>query len=167
MADGVVQPNWSVTMSRRYLLQVALALVCVAPCAAAAQLPAKVDKAMRARDRAEVTFDATVWDRFTADDFTIVLADGTLMTKAERLAQLRTQGASIDGQVVSEAIVIEHPFALPETPLRRHTDVQIQRHGNVFVRRFRQDDIWIVEIWAKDGLGWRVQAAQVTRARKK
>lgn len=152
-------------MSRRYLLQVALALVCVAPCAAAAQLPAEVDKAMRARDRAEVTFDATVWDRFTADDFTIVLADGTLMTKAERLAQLKTQGASIDGQVVSEAVVME-PFAFPETPLRSHTDVQIQHHGNVFVRRFRQDDIWIVEIWAKDGLGWRVQAAQVTRARK-
>jgi hypothetical protein len=67
------------------------------------------------------------------------------MTKAERLAQFKT----------------EKPR--PAAPLQQ---VQIKGYGDAFVRRFRIRDIWVMDIWAKDRQGWRVAAVQVTPAKK-
>jgi len=64
------------------------ALMC--PPAAAAQIPAELREAMRARDRAVALADAVTWDRLTADDFSVVQENGVFMTKAERLAELKT-----------------------------------------------------------------------------
>ena len=80
-------------MSNTQMLRVAFTLSCLVPSAIAAQVPADLREAMRARDEAVVKADAATWDRLTADDFTVVLADGTLLTKAERLAQFKTQQA--------------------------------------------------------------------------
>jgi len=60
------------------------------PPAAAAQIPAELREAMRARDRAVALADAVTWDRLTADDFSVVQENGVFMTKAERLAELKT-----------------------------------------------------------------------------
>jgi len=72
--------------------------------------------------------DPVTWNRLTADDFTIVLADGTLMTKAQRLAQLTSQGRVrceacvlrpsfyIDGMPVSEGVELLQP--LPRAEVR-------------------------------------------------
>ena len=132
-------------MSRAHMLGLAFAVSCVVPSTMAAQVPADLQEAMRARDQAVSTADAATWDRLTADDFTVVLADGTLMTKAERLAQIKTEKATTP------------------VPLEQ---VQIKRYGDVFVRRFRTGEVWVLDIWVKDARGWRVAAVQVTTAKK-
>jgi hypothetical protein len=100
---------------------------------------------MQARDEAITKADAATWDRLTADDFTVVTLDGTLMTKAERLAQLKTQKATT------------------RVPPQ---NVQVKHYGDVFVRRFRTGDAWILDIWVKGAKGWRAAAVQVTPAKK-
>ncbi len=70
-------------MSRTRML-LTFAVTCLVPSAMAAQVPPELREAMRARDEAVAKADAATWDRFTTDDFTVVLADGTLLTKAER-----------------------------------------------------------------------------------
>jgi hypothetical protein len=116
----------------------------------AAQVPADLREAMRARDEAVAKADAATWDRLTTDDFTAVMADGTLLTKAERLAQFKTQQA---------------------TPLEPAQQEQIKHVGDVFVRRaLRQvrntGAAWVLDIWVKDAKGWRVAAVQITGAKK-
>jgi Domain of unknown function (DUF4440) len=46
---------------------------------------------MRARLEAVWKKDAATWSRLTADEFMIVVPEGRLMTKAERLAALKTE----------------------------------------------------------------------------
>jgi hypothetical protein len=46
---------------------------------------------MQQRNLAVPRADAATWDRLTAADFTLVTADGRLLRKAARLAELRTQ----------------------------------------------------------------------------
>ena len=107
-----------------------------------AQVPADLQQTMRERDRAVTQADATVWDRLTADDFTLVTEDGKFMTKAQRLAELRQQR--------------------PETSPAPPQQVQVKLYGNMAVRRFRAGNIWVMDIWNKQAQGWRVVAVQVT-----
>ena len=114
-----------------------------------AQVPPELREAMRARDEAVAKADAATWDRLTTDDFTVVLEDGTLLTKAERLAQFKTQQATTAAPGQQE---------------------QIKHYGDVFVRRalrqVRAGPAWVLDIWVKDAKGWRVAAVQVTSAKK-
>jgi hypothetical protein len=133
-------------MLRLCTLQLTLLLTCLIP-DATAQAPADLEEAMRLRTQAVVNADGTTWDKYTADDFTVVLADGTMMNKAERLAQMKTQ----------------KPARL--TPPER---VQIKHYGEAYVRRFLGNNGWVMEVWTKDNKGkWRVSAVQVTPAAKK
>jgi len=116
----------------------------------AAQVPAELREAMRARDEAIAKADSATWDRLTTDDFTAVLADGTLLTKSERLAQFKTLKAMTTAPAQQE---------------------QIKHYGDVFVRRaVRQvrdsGAAWVLDLWVKDAKGWRVAAVQVTSAKK-
>jgi hypothetical protein len=128
------------------MLRLALSLACLIPASLAAQVPADLQTAMKTRDEALGKVDAATWDRLTTEDFTVVTADGKLMTKAERLAQLKT-----------------------EKPMTRgpQEQLQIKRYGDAFVRRFRSGDIWVTDVWAKDPQGWKVGVVQVTPAAKK
>ena len=128
------------------MLQLALSLVCLIPASLGAQVPADLQTAMKARDEAIVKGDAATWDRLTTEDFTVVGADGRLMTKPERLAQFK---------------------ATKPMPRGPQEQLQIKRYGDAFVRRFRSGDIWVMDVWAKDPQGWRVGAVQVTTAAKK
>ena len=137
-------------MSSAHMLRLALTLSCLVTTAMTAQVPADLREAMRARDEAVAKADSATWDRFTTDDFTVVLADGSLLTKAERLAQFKTQQATTP------------------TPAQHE---QIKHFGDVFVRRaLRQvrntGAAWVLDIWVKDAKGWRVTAVQVTNAKK-
>ena len=123
-----------------------LLLVSLVPTVVSAQVPSELREAMRERDRAVAQADAPTWDRLTADDFTVVQEDGILMTKPERLTQLKGQK--------------------PTTPLPAQQE-QVKRYREAFVRRFRSGDVWVLEVWAKDARGWRAQAVQVTTAAKK
>src|SRR6185312_2134333 len=102
----------------------------------AAQAPADLEEAMRVRSQAVVSNDGPTWDRYTAEDFTVVLPDGRLLNKSERLALMKTQ-----------------------KPPRRspHEQVQINHYDETYVRRFLGDNGWVMEVWTKDKDGkWRV-----------
>jgi hypothetical protein len=128
-------------------LAVTFLVVCLIPSAGIAQVPSDLQEAMRQRTEAVVNADAATWERLTADDFTVVLANGTFLTKGQRLALLKT----------------EKPRRL-EPPQRE----QIKHYGETFVRRFLGGRGWVLEVWTKGDDGkWRVSAVQVTPAAKK
>lgn len=109
---------------------------------ARSDIPPELKDAMRARDGAVDGADAATWDRYTADDFTVVRADGRVMTKAQRLAELRQ----------------EKPRAA--TP---PSDEHLSRYGNTVIRRFRSGDLRVLDVWVYDPAhGWRVSAVQLT-----
>jgi uncharacterized protein DUF4440 len=113
---------------------------------AAAQTPADLEEAMRLRSQAVVNADGATWQKYTADDFTVVLPDGKMMNKSERLALMKTQ-----------------------KPERRSApqQVQVKHYDETYVRRFLGDNGWVMEVWTKDKNGkWRVSAVQVTAAAK-
>lgn len=132
-------------MSHLNPFPLALALSCLLAAPLEAQVPAELQSAMKARDEALAKADAATWDRLTSEDFTVVMADGRLLNKAQRLAEFRK----------------EQPQ--PAAPLEQ---LKIRRYGNAFVRRFRTGDIWVMDVWAKDRQGWRVSAVQVTDAKQ-
>jgi hypothetical protein len=133
-------------MLRAYTFLLALVLSCLIPNLTSAQTPLELQDAMRVRGQAVAQADAATWDRLTAHDFTVVLADGTMLTKAQRLAQFKTQ-----------------------TPVRRSPpqQEQIKHYGETYVHRFLGDNGWVLELWTKDSGKWRVAAVQVTAAAKK
>lgn len=133
-------------MLRLCSLQLALSLICLIP-DVAAQAPADLEEAMRLRTQAVVNSDGATWDKYTADDFTVVLADGTMMNKSERLTQMKTQ---------------------KPTRISPPEQVQIKHYGETYLRRFLGNNGWVLEVWTKDKGGkWRVSAVQVTPAAKK
>ena len=115
---------------------------------AAQEVPEGLQEAIRLRAQAVAKKDAAVWDRLTTADFTTVLEDGHLQTKADRLIQLKG----------------EKPEALPPAPLAE----RFSTHGNTVIQRTQaQDRSWIMTVWVKDGQDWRVAAVQITPAPKK
>jgi hypothetical protein len=113
---------------------------------AADSIPADLQAAIRARAEAVAKKDAAVWDRLTTADFTTVLEDGHLQTKAERIAQLKG----------------EKPEPLPPQPLVE----RFTTYGNTVIQRTQgQDRSWILTIWVKSGGAWRVAAVQITTSR--
>lgn len=112
---------------------------------ASAQTPADLLSAMRARDSAFFNADAAAWSRFTADSFTTVQQDGSMMTRPQRLAHLRRQ--------------TPRPFVSPSRE-------QVHGYGPIYVRRFRSADLWVLEVWAQEHGAWRSVASQVTTANK-
>src|SRR5262245_60193724 len=129
---------------RQFATVVGILLVDALAAHSASQLPPELQEAMRARHEAVCKIDAATWDRLTADEFTMVGPNGKLLTKAERLAQLKT----------------EKPRPVPAVRQER-----IQRYGDTVVRRFVDDDEWILEVWVRQDNAWRVVAAQVSLAR--
>lgn len=126
-------------------LGVAVAVAWILAAPASAQVPSELRAAMLSRDSAVARADADVWGRLTAETFTVVQEDGSMMTKAERIAQMKTQTAS--------------------APVP-HQREQISQYGDVFVRRFLAGDVWVLDIWVRSGGTWRVVAVQVTTAKK-
>ena len=113
---------------------------------ALAQVPADLQKTMDERDHAIANIDAAAWDRLTADDFTLVDDTGTFMTKAQRLAQFKTEKPT--------------PYVAPQR-------VQIKKYGDVYVRRFMNGgNLWVMDIWVHQPAGWKVAAVQTTTAKK-
>lgn len=114
------------------------------PIMVSAQTDPTLRKAMRARLEAVWKKDAATWDRLTADEFTIVIPEGRLMNKAERLAALKAEKPE------------------PVHALQRE---QIRVYGNTAVHRFIDGSEWILEVWVRRERMWRVVATQVTFAK--
>ena len=110
---------------QRTIALAAIALALAAQVHAAQEVPADLQEAIRLRAQAVAKKDAAVWDRLTTADFTTVLEDGRLQTKAERLTQLKG----------------EKPEALPPPPLAE----RFSTHGNTVIQRTQgQDPSWII-----------------------
>ena len=114
------------------------------PALSTAQAPPELREAMRARLEAVWKKDAAAWDRLTADEFTVVVPEGRLMSKAERLAALKGEKP-------------EPPHAIERE--------QIRVYGETAVRRFVDGSEWVLEVWVRRDGVWRVVAAQVNYAK--
>ena len=99
---------------------------------------------MKARDTAFCAVDSAQWEQYTAPAFTTVQQDGSFLTRAERLANLRTQPAR------------------PYVPRSRE---QNERRGDVVLARFFSGGLWVLEVWTRESGAWMVVMSQVTTAR--
>ena len=126
------------TMLAAILLGVSL------PTPSAAQVPPELREAMRARLEAVWKKDAVTWGRLTADEFTVVVPEGRLLNKAQRLAGLKA----------------EKPQA--HHALQHETT---RAYGKTVVHRFIDVDEWVLEVWVEQNRRWRVVAAQVNLAK--
>lgn len=95
---------------------------------ALAQVPDDLRAATTARDRA----------------FYAVDQDGSFMTRAERLANLRRQTPR------------------PYVPRSRE---QNERRGDLVVARFFSGGLWVLEVWTRETGTWTVLMSQVTTAK--
>lgn len=111
---------------------------------AAAQVPDDLRAAMKARDTAFYAVDPAQWEKYTAPGFTTVQQDGSFMTRAERLVNLRTQTPR------------------PYVPRSRE---QNERRGDLVLARFFSGGFWVLEVWTREGGAWMVLMSQVTTAK--
>jgi hypothetical protein len=130
------------TIGQRYIWLIVLA--CVGTAVAFAQVPADLQQAARERQKAVDEADGMTWDRLTSSDFTVVGADGRLLTKAERLSALKQQK--------------------PQTIPVGGSQEQIRVYGNSAVERVRRGNLWVLQVWVKQPQGWKVVATQLTTA---
>jgi hypothetical protein len=110
----------------------------------AAQVPHELREAMQARVSAVWKKDTTDWSRLTADEFTVVVPEGRLQTKADRLTALAAEPP-------------EPPHALKSE--------RIHVYGDAAVRRFIDGSEWVLEVWIRQKGVWRVIASQVNLAK--
>ena len=128
-------------MIRSFTSWVALTVLLGIPLYAQVQPPADLAQAMRDRDQAIDKADAATWDRLTGDDFTVVMETGRLMTRAERLAEIRKA----------------KPIGLQ--PCQRE---RLHVYGDTAIERCRHGNIRVMTVWVKSQSGWRAAAVQVT-----
>ena len=117
-------------------------LVMAAP--AGAQVPADLRAAMQGRDAAFYAVDTAQWEKYTAPAFTTVQQDGSFLTRAERLVNLRTQTPR------------------PYVPRSREQNTQ---RGDVVIARFFSGGLWVLEVWTRETGTWMVLTSQVTTAK--
>jgi len=115
-----------------------------APAPARAQVPADLRAAMQARDTAFYAVDPAQWERYTAPTFTTVQQDGSFMTRAERLVNLRSQTTK------------------PYVPRSREQNTQ---RGDIVIARFFSGGLWVLEVWTRETGTWMVLTSQVTTAK--
>jgi hypothetical protein len=137
LAEDITMPPPVIFLATSLLLSI--------PSVAAAQVPQDLREAMQARVAAVWKKDTTAWSRLTADEFTVVVPEGRLQTKADRLASLAAEPPE------------------PPHPLERE---QIHIYGDAAaVRRFIDGSEWVLEVWARQKGAWRVVASQVNLAK--
>lgn len=130
-------------MSIARILLLALAASLSATTPALAQVPADLRAAMQARDTAFYAADSAQWEKYTAPTFATVQQDGSFMTRAERLANLRTQTPR------------------PYVPRSREQNTQ---RGEIVLARFFSGGFWVLEVWTRETGTWMVLMSQVTTA---
>jgi hypothetical protein len=128
--------------ARALLLAIAASVAVAVP--AGAQVPADLRAAMQARDTAFYAVDPAQWERYTASTFTTVQQDGSFMTRAERLANLRAQ--------------------VPKPYVGRAREQNTLR-GDLVVARFFSGGLWVLEVWTRETGTWMVLMSQVTTAK--
>ena len=138
-------PVGDLHIMRNHAAALTTLLLSVLPVLSAAQVPPELRESMRARLEAVWKKDAVTWSRLTADEFSVVVPEGSLQTKAERLAAMKTEKPQ---------------------PVHAVQHEQIQRYGETVLHRFVDDAEWILEVWVRQNGAWRVVAAQVNVAKQ-
>ena len=128
----------------RWTINVAVLLLAALPTQSPAQAPPELEDAMRERLESVWKKDAVTWARLTADEFTVVVPEGTLMNKEQRLTALKAEK--------------------PE-PMHALRSEQIDTYGETAVHRFIDGSEWVLEVWRRQNGEWRVVAAQVNFAK--
>lgn len=131
-------------MSLARIAALLLAVSLAAGGSAVAQVPDDLRAAMTARDTAFYAVNPAQWEQYTAPAFTTVQQDGSFLTRAERLVNLRTQSPR------------------PYVPRSRE---QNERRGEIVVARFFSGGLWVLEVWTRESGAWMVLMSQVTTAR--
>jgi hypothetical protein len=119
---------------------IALIVLATLPTPLRAESTAELRQAIEERLEAVWKKDADTWARLTADEFTLVVPEGTLMNKQERLGALGH-----------------------EQPEQTHAlrNEQLRVYGDTAVHRFVDGSEWVLEVWHRERSVWRVVAAQV------
>jgi hypothetical protein len=65
-----------------------LASAAVSPMAAQGTAPKALQDAVAARNKAQGSADGAGWGKYTTEDFIVIGADGSVKTKAERIAEI-------------------------------------------------------------------------------
>ena len=130
----------SIARIPHFLLAASLA----ASSSAGAQVPADLRAEVQARDSAFYAVDTAQWEKYTAQSFTTVQQNGSFMTRAERLANLRAQTPR------------------PYVPRSRELN---ERRGDVVVARFFSGGLCVLEVWTRQTGTWMVLMSQVTTAK--
>ena len=99
---------------------------------------------MLARDTAFYAVDSAQWEKYTAPTFTTVQQDGSFLTRAERLVNLRSQTPR------------------PYVPRSREMN---ERRGDLAIARFFSGGLWVLEVWTRETGAWMVLMSQVTTAK--
>ena len=118
----------------------ALLILVLLPVSSRGQAPPELRQAMQQRLEAVWSKNAATWARLTSDEFTLVVPEGTLMTKEQRLAALKTEKPE------------------PNHALRNE---RTHMYGDTAVHRFVDGSEWVLEVWHLENGVWRVVAAQV------
>jgi hypothetical protein len=133
------------------LIRTALVLCAFTPAAMKGQagaVPPDLIKAMDAWTAAIDKADVAAWERLTTRHWTAVNATGQLVTRDDRIAQLKTMKPA-------------------EAPSTCGADrVTVFASGNAATRRCLTGGNWRLEVWTNSGDGWKVVAVQVTPAAK-
>ena len=126
------------------ILPLVIAASLPATATAGAQVLTDLRDAMQARDAAFYAVDPAQWERYTAPTFTTVQQDGSFMTRAERLVNLRSQAPK------------------PYVPRSREQNTQ---RGDLVIARFFSGGLWVLEVWTRETGAWTVLTSQVTIAK--
>jgi hypothetical protein len=121
------------------------------PLRAAQDVDPELRQALQQREDAFAKRDLVTWAKYTADDYLLTTETGTVRTKAEQLASMRSN---------------------PASPLKRgaRREEAVHRYGNTVI-------LWMVvdsqsgprremQVWVKDADVWKVAGVQVTQSRR-
>jgi hypothetical protein len=121
-------------------VSIVLFLFTLQPAQSHAEATPELQQAMRDRLHAVWKKDTATWARLTADEFTLVVPEGTLMNKDQRLAALKDEKPEADHALRNE---------------------QTHVYGDTAVHRFVDGSEWVLEVWHLENNVWKVVAAQV------
>ena len=130
---------------KRAILVAALAMV-VTKGPAFAQLP-DVEAAFEAREAALDRGDEQAWGRLTTDDLIIINADGSVSTKADRMAQIK-------GRKRTRA---------------KQTELKFRTYGDTVILTGRAEQTppaRFTQVWVKQNGQWRVAGLQISTIAK-
>jgi hypothetical protein len=131
-------------------MSMSAAVVCLAIAALSAQaVDPAIRKAKDARSAAGLAGDEQTWARYTSDDFLMTQPNGTVQTKAQRMALIKGKRVAMPAKTSDEAI---------------------RGYGNTVVATWREDAAGgatrFTEVWIKDGTEWKAVALHATTITK-